>query len=69
MLLVPPPTFLRNPICILRAAMGFMGLPGGYSDREIDYLKETEAFEAHETGYQRIQSTKPQVRQARASLL
>ena len=62
MLLIPPPTFLRNPIRVLKAALGFTRLPGGYSKREIGYLKETQDFSNNETGYQGIQGTKPQVR-------
>lgn len=69
MLLVPQPSILRNPIRILRTTLGFMGLPGGYSKREIDYLKETQNFGDKETGYQQIQGSKPQVRNVQLSCL
>lgn len=46
-----------------------MGLPGGYSKREIDYLKETQNFGDKETGYQQIQGSKPQVRNVQLSCL
>lgn len=62
MVVTMPPTILRNPIRFLRVALGFMGLPGGYSKRDIKYLTETREFEKNETGYMRIQGTKPQVR-------
>ena len=60
--LVLPPTFLRNPIRALKAALGFAGLPGSNSKGEISYLKETQDFANNETGSQGIQGTKPQVR-------
>lgn len=62
--LISPPTFFRNPIRYSRAVLGVIGLPGGYSTRELKFLKETQEFEKFETGYSRIQGTKPQVRNA-----
>jgi len=58
--LVPRPTIWKNPVRFLRAALGFIGLPGGYSQREIQYLKESKDFNDSETGYMQIQGTKPQ---------
>ncbi|KAF8586000.1 alpha/beta-hydrolase [Ramaria rubella] len=57
---IPPPTLWSNPIRMLKLALGYIGLPGGYSKRELEYLKEATAFQIHETGYMRLQGTKPQ---------
>ena len=59
-MIIAQPTFLKNPIRMLRTVLGFAGLPGGYPDYEIKDLKEMTDLLDERTGYQKIQSTKPQ---------
>jgi len=60
MLLIPTPTLWRNPIRILKVVLGTAGIPGGYTKREIEYLKQTKDFLGPGSGYSKIQGTKPQ---------
>ncbi|KAH7338940.1 Alpha/Beta hydrolase protein [Rhizoctonia solani] len=54
------PSPFKNPIMILKAVLGFAGLPGGYPKDEIDAIKLKKEFLATGAGYQKIQGTRPQ---------
>lgn len=60
-LFIGPPSFLKHPIMALKTVLGFSGLPGGYSENEINGLKRAMAFGKSGGGYMQIQGTKPQV--------
>ncbi|KIJ34260.1 hypothetical protein M422DRAFT_782904 [Sphaerobolus stellatus SS14] len=57
------PSFRRDPVKLIRAALSLLGLPGGYSREEADGLKDATRKQTpfdDSMGYMRIQSTKPQ---------
>ncbi|KAJ1302727.1 hypothetical protein OPQ81_003041 [Rhizoctonia solani] len=60
MSLVPPPTLFKNPIVTLKIALGFAGLPGGYPADDVAGIKRAQDFQKNETGYSKIQATRPQ---------
>lgn len=55
------PSFLKNPLMVLKTILGFAGLPGGYGKDEIDDLNGSKRFWEDGSGYARIQGTRPQV--------
>jgi hypothetical protein len=55
------PSLLKNPLMTLKTALGFAGLPGGYSKEEINALKAGKEFWETGSGYSKIQGTRPQV--------
>lgn len=57
---VGPPSFLKNPLMTIKTVLGFVGLPGGYPEEDIDGLKRGIEFYKTGTGYMQIQGTKPQ---------
>lgn len=56
-----PPSFLRNPLVMLKTVLGFAGIPGGYSKDDVEGLKEVQQFVKTGAGYSTLQGTRPQV--------
>ncbi|CAE6529654.1 unnamed protein product [Rhizoctonia solani] len=54
------PTLSRNPIMTMKTTLGHVGLPGGYTQDEMDGIARTKEFMATGTGYSQIQGTRPQ---------
>ncbi|KAG9114253.1 hypothetical protein FRC07_007668 [Ceratobasidium sp. 392] len=55
-----PPSFFKNPWLSVKTILGFVGLPGGISEDEVNALKDVQKFEKSGTGYFHIQGTRPQ---------
>ncbi|KAF8610282.1 alpha/beta-hydrolase [Ceratobasidium sp. AG-I] len=55
-----PPSLFRNPLILAKTVLGFAGLPGGYSQDDVDGLKEAQQFATTGAGYSTLQGTRPQ---------
>ncbi|KAG8722411.1 hypothetical protein FRC09_006306 [Ceratobasidium sp. 395] len=54
------PSLWRNPIITLKTVLGQKGLPGGYSEKELQGLQRREDFVTTGNAYMKLQGTKPQ---------
>ncbi|QRW00674.1 epoxide hydrolase [Ceratobasidium sp. AG-Ba] len=60
MMIATPPSILKNPWMTTKIILGFMGLPGGIAEHEVNALKGVQQFQKYESAYAQLQGTKPQ---------
>lgn len=54
------PSFWRNPVISLKLMLGRAGLPGGYSEDDLQGLKRAEDFVKKGSAYRTLHGTRPQ---------
>lgn len=60
LLVVDPMLLIWNPLKAIKLGLGFLGLPGGYSKKEINGVRRAMAFRDG-AAYMTVQSAMPQV--------